>query len=54
MSISYRWLYFNEVDEVLFNYVLFDYNYDFNLLHQKVDTFNPFKMWLTVGYKLKK
>ena len=53
MSISYRWKYFSKIDDILFNYLLFDSPQD-EFLQQKFDTHNPFKMWLTVGYKLKK
>ena len=53
LSVNCRLLYFNEIDKVKFNYLLFDEPYP-DFLQQKVDTYNPFKMWLTVGYKLKK
>ncbi len=53
VSFSYRWLFYNEVDKVKF-YFLLDDAYDLEILHQKTDTYNPFKMWLTVGYKWKK
>ncbi len=53
IALSCRALYFNKVDDVIFNYALLrDQNHPF--LQQKADTYNPFKMWLTVGYKLKK
>ena len=53
VSLSYRKFYFHEIDNVIFNSVLFYEPYP-EFLQQKVDTHNPFKMWLTVGYRLKK
>ena len=53
LSVNCRLLYFNEIDRVKFNDLLFDEPYP-EFLQQKADTYNPFKMWLTVGYKLKK
>ena len=53
ISISYRLFYLHEIDKVIFNNLLF-YESHPEFLQQKVDTYNPFKMWLTVGYKLKK
>ena len=53
LSVNCRLLYFNEIDKVKFNGLLFDEPYP-EFLQQKADTYNPFKMWLTVGYKLKK
>ena len=52
-SIHYRWLYIYKIDSIIFNYLLFDEPSP-EFLQQKVDTHNPFKMWLTVGYRLKK
>ncbi len=53
ISLSCRGFNFNEIDKVKFFNLLFDEPYP-EFLQQKTDTFNPFKMWLTVGYKLKK
>ena len=52
--VSYRWRYFNEVDKVKWFSLTFYGHYNDEFLQQKVDTYNPFKMWLTVGYKWKK
>lgn len=53
ICLNYRGLNFHEIDEVIFNYSLLrDQNHEF--FKQKADKYNPFKMWLTVGYKLKK
>ena len=53
MSISYRSIYLHEIDGIIFNTALLrDLNHEF--LQQNIDKDNPFKMWLTVGYKLKK
>ena len=53
LSLNCRLFYFSEIDEVKFNSIVFSEPYP-EFLQQKVDTYNPFKMWLTVGYKLKK
>lgn len=47
VSIQYRWFYVHEVDEVL---LISGRDITFPL--GEVDKHNPFKMWLTVGYKL--
>ncbi len=54
VAFSYRWLYFHEIDEIIFNSSLFYEHHDDEFSQNKTDTYNPFKMWLTVGYKLKK
>lgn len=53
-SVSYRLRYYNEVDKVKWFSVIFYGHYNDAFLQQKVDDYNPFKMWLTVGYRLKK
>ncbi len=53
VSLSYRWFYFHEIDEVIFNSNIFYEHHDDELLQNKTDKYNPFKMWLTVGYKWK-
>ncbi len=49
LNLNYRVLYVSELDNVIFNSILFKED-DPEFLQQKTDTYNPFKLWLSVGY----
>ncbi|MFN0213381.1 MAG: hypothetical protein ACKVT2_03930 [Saprospiraceae bacterium] len=46
VGVNYRGFQFKKIDKVLFNYTLRDPRTD-----QTYETYNPFKLWLSIGYK---
>ena len=51
LTANYRLYYIYKLDEVIFNHILF-YQINPEFLNKKYDTYNPFKIWVTVGYRL--
>jgi hypothetical protein len=47
LGISYRAFQIKKIDKILFNDIVRDPRKE-----EKFETYNPFKMWLTVGYRL--
>ena len=51
LAAHYRWVYVYKLDEVIFNYLLFNQK-DPEFLRKEYDTYNPVKVWVTVSYAL--
>ncbi len=47
LGLSYRVFQIKKIDKILFNHIVRDPRKD-----EKFETYNPFKLWLTVGYQL--
>jgi len=47
LGLSYRIFQIKKIDKVLFNYILRDPRKD-----EKFETYNPFKLWFTIGYRM--
>ena len=50
LDLNYRVLQFKKIDKILFNHLLYDFGNP--RATQVFETYNPFKLWFSVGYKL--
>lgn len=51
LAAHYRWNYIYKLDKVIFNHLLFKGDTP-DFIQKKYDTYNPFKLWVTVSYAL--